>query len=175
MANIISVRGNIPEIHENTHLAPSADVVGDVHLGEHVNIWNHATLRADVNYIRVGRCTNIQDNCVIHVDVPKPDDLDWGSTIIGDYVTVGHGAILHACKVEDACLIGMGAIVLDNAVIGKGSIVGAGAVVTPRTVIPPYSMVLGAPAKVAKTLPEQSVQERIAHAQKYWELAKEYK
>jgi len=175
MANIILVDGKAPAMHQNVFTISSVDIAGDVRIAEFVNIWNHVTLRGDVNYIQIGKYTNIQDNSVVHGDRPKPDNPDWGATIIGEYVTVGHGAILHACTVEDACLIGMGAIVLDGAVIGKGSVVGAGSVVTQRTVIPPYSMVLGTPAKVVKTLPEESIAERIAHAERYWELTKKYK
>ena len=175
MANIISVDGKAPAIHQNSFLAGSADIAGDVRIAEFVSIWNHATLRGDVNYISIGKYTNIQDNSVIHVERPAPDNPERGAVIIGEHVTVGHGVILHACTLEDACLIGMGAIVLDGAVIGKGSIVGAGSVVTGRTVIPPYSLVLGSPGKVVKTLPEQSLAERIAHAESYWELTKKYK
>ena len=175
MANIISVGGKAPAISQNSYLAGSADIAGDAHIGEFASIWNHVTIRADVNYIKIGKHTNIQDNCVIHGERPKPDNPDFGATNIGEYVTVGHRAILHACTVEDCCLIGMGSIILDGAVIGKGSVVGAGALITGRTVIPPFSMVLGAPAKVVRTLPEESLAERIAHAERYWELTKQYK
>ena len=175
MANIISVDGTEPVIHQNSFLACSADIIGDVRIAEFVSIWNSSTLRADVNYISIGKFANIQDNSTVHVERPAPDNPDRGAVIIGEYVTVGHGVILHACTLEDACLIGMGAIVLDGAVVGKGSIVGAGSVVTGRTVIPPYSLALGSPAKVVKTLPEESLAERIAHAEGYWELTKKYK
>ena len=175
MANIISFDGKAPVIHQNSFLACSADIAGDVRIDQFVGIWNHATLRADVNYIRIGKYTNIQDNSVVHVERPAPENPSGGAVIIGEYVTVGHSVILHACTLEDACLIGMGAIVLDGAVIGKGSIVGAGSVVTGRTVIPPYSLVLGSPGKVVKTLPEESLAERIAHAKGYWQLAQKYK
>ena len=175
MANIITFEGKVPDIHPDSYAAPSADVIGEVALLQYVSIWNHATLRGDINAIRVGKYSNIQDGCVVHVDRPRPDQPGWGATIIGEYVTVGHGAILHACTLEDACLIGMGAIVLDGAVIGRGAIVGAGAVVTPNTIIPPFSLVLGTPGKVVKTLPEESIAERQAHAERYWEYAKKYK
>lgn len=174
MANIISFEGKNPDIHVHSFLAVSSDIVGDVTLAEGVSIWNNTTIRGDMNYIRVGKFTNIQDNSVVHVDTSIPDNPINGPAIIGEYVTIGHGAIIHACTLEDACLIGMGAIILNGAVIGKGSIVGAGAVVTSNTVIPPYSLVLGTPGKVVKTLPEESLSERIAHAERYWERAKKY-
>jgi len=174
MANIISFGGKTPVMHESSFLAVSADIIGDVVLAEGVNIWNNATVRGDENCIRIGRYTNIQDNCTVHVDTSLPGRPEPGPTNIGEYVTIGHGAIIHACTLGDACLIGMGAIVLDGAVIGKGSIVGAGSVVTPGTVIPPYSLVLGIPGKVVKTLPEESISERISHAERYWERAKQY-
>lgn len=128
-------------------VAPTATVVGDVVLGAKSSVFYGAVLRGDIARIRVGEGSNIQDNCVIHL----ADDLD---AIIGDWVTVGHGAIVHACTVEDECLIGMNATILDGAVIGARSLIAAGAVVTPRTVIPPGSMVVGTPGKVIRTLTE---------------------
>ncbi|MCL2857307.1 MAG: gamma carbonic anhydrase family protein [Oscillospiraceae bacterium] len=174
MANIIAFDGKTPDIHPDTFLAISADIIGDVSLAEGVNIWNNATIRGDISYIRIGKYTNVQDGCVIHVDRPRSDQPGWGPTIIGDYVTIGHGAIVHACTVEDTCLIGMGAIVLDGAVIGKGSIVGAGALVPPNAKIPPFSMVLGTPGKVVKTLLPESLEDRLNHAKIYYEYAKKY-
>jgi len=167
MANIIAFDGRTPNIHEVSYVAPSADIIGDVVLEEGANIWFHVTIRGDVECVRIGKFTNIQDNAVVHVERPTETRPNTGPTIIGDYVTVGHSAIIHACTIEDCCLIGMGAIVLDGAVVGKGSIVGAGAVVTPGTIIPPFSMVLGTPGKVAKELPQESIKERIAHAERY--------
>ena len=172
MANIITYEGKTPDIHHSVFLAVSADVIGDVVLAEGVNIWNHATIRGDFNYIRVGKYTNIQDSCIVHINAPNGDNP--GPTVIGDYVTVGHGAIVHACTVEDYCLIGMGAIVLDGAVVGKGSIIGAGALVPPNAKIPPFSMVIGTPGRVTKTLLEESLNDRIAHAKRYYEYAKKY-
>ena len=118
-----------------------------VQLKEFSSIWHNTVVRGDVNRIEVGRYTKIQDTCVVHV-------ADEFSTIVGDFVTVGHGAILHGCTIEDHCLIGMGAVLLNGVVVGRGSIIAAGAVVTEGTNIPPYSMVVGVPARVLKTLPD---------------------
>lgn len=138
-----------PEIHDSAFIAASADVIGRVSVGEESSIWYNATLRGDINEITIGPRSNVQDNAVIHLSD------DFGCRI-GELVTVGHSAILHACTVEDETLIGMGAIILDGAQIGARSIIGAGALVTGGTVIPPGSLVLGSPAKVARTLsPEE--------------------
>ena len=175
MANIITFEGVKPFVHEQSFLAVSADLIGSVFIGEGVSIWNNTTLRGDINDIRIGKLSNIQDGSTLHVDRRKPESPGLGSTLIGERVTVGHGVILHACTVDDCCLIGMGSIVLDGAVIGKGSIVGAGAVVTPGTIVPPFSMVLGTPGRVVKTLDELTLEDRIAHAERYWELAQKFK
>ena len=174
MANIIPFCGTSPQIDAQNFLAVSADVIGEVTLAERTSVWNNVTIRGDVNFIRIGRYSNIQDGSTVHVDKRYPDKPGYGATIIGERVTIGHGVILHACTIEDCCLIGMGSIVLDGAIIGKGSIVGAGAVVTPGTVVPPFSLVLGTPGKVVKTLPEESLADRIDHAERYWELSKMY-
>ena len=137
--------GFSPNIHPSAFIAASADVIGRVTLHEETSIWYHATLRGDIHEIIIGPHSNIQDNAVIHL----ADDF---GCYVGEFVTVGHSAILHACTVKDECLIGMGAIVLDGAVIGERTIIGAGALVTGGTVIPPGSLVLGSPGKVVKTL-----------------------
>jgi carbonic anhydrase/acetyltransferase-like protein (isoleucine patch superfamily) len=138
-----------PDISQANWVASNATVVGDVTLGPKASVFYGAVLRGDIARIIVGEGSNIQDNAVVHL----ADDAD---AVIGAYCTIGHAAIVHACTIEDECLIGMGATVLDGARIGARSIVGAGAVVTPGTVIPPGSMVLGAPAKVKRALsPEE--------------------
>lgn len=147
--------GMLPTINEKTYIAEGAQLVGNVIMEEYSSIWHNAVARADINTIKIGKYTNIQDNAVLHVD-------DTYATIIGDYVTVGHGAILHGCQVEDHCLIGMGSTVLNGAVIGRGSIVAAGALVKENEVIPPFSMVVGVPGRVVKQLSENT--DRI-HAQ----------
>ena len=174
MANIITFVGKTPDIHPESFTAVGANIIGDVAVAQYASIWFGATLRGDINFIRVGKYSNVQDGSVVHVDSPKPELPGQGAAIIGDYVTIGHGAIIHAATLEDCCLVGMGAIVLDGAVVGRGSIIGAGAVVTPNTVVPPLSLVLGTPGKAVKTLPEESIAERIAHGERYWELTKQY-
>ncbi|MEG2174228.1 MAG: gamma carbonic anhydrase family protein, partial [Oscillospiraceae bacterium] len=138
MAQLISYQGVTPTIESGCFIAPGAYLIGRVRLLEGSSVWYHAVLRGDVNDIVIGRFSNIQDNATVHVDSGRSGLAPHGlPTIVGDYVTVGHNCVLHACTVEDGCLIGMGAIVLDGAVIGRGSIVGAGAVVTKGTIIPP--------------------------------------
>ncbi|MCU0794914.1 MAG: gamma carbonic anhydrase family protein [Akkermansiaceae bacterium] len=134
-----------PEIHPGVFVAASADVIGRVTLHEESSVWYHATLRGDINQIVIGPRSNIQDNAVVHL----ADDFGCH---VGELVTVGHSAILHACTVKDEVLIGMGAIVLDGAEIGERSIIGAGALVTGGVIIPPGSLVLGSPAKVVRQL-----------------------
>ena len=141
-------QGKKPILNEKTYIAEGAQVIGNVTMEEYSSIWYNSVVRADVNSVKIGKYTNIQDGSIVHV----ADDC---STIIGDYVTVGHRAIIHGCTIEDHCLIGMGSIVLNNAVIGRGSIVAAGAVVKENQVIPPFSMAVGVPAKIIKTLPEE--------------------
>jgi len=134
-----------PTLGAGVYIASTAVVLGDVTLGAHSSVWYNAVLRGDINRIVVGDYSNIQDNSVLHL----ADDFPC---ILGNYVTVGHSAIVHACTVEDECLIGMGATILDGAIIGGQSIVGANALVTQGARIPPGSMVLGSPAKVVRAL-----------------------
>ncbi len=155
----------IPDIVRAAFIAPGAVVIGDVTLGEGASIWYHSTVRGDLNWIRIGRRTNIQDGCVVHVD-----SGEW-PTLIGDEVTVGHRAILHGCTVEDLCLIGMGAVILNGATIGTGSIVAAGAVVLEGRHIPPHSLVAGVPAKVVRTLDGTTLAGSRESAAHYVELA----
>lgn len=163
---ISKIAGFTPQIDVDAFVADSASVMGNVTLKKGASIWYNATVRADLDKIVIGEHSNIQDNCVVHLDVDMP-------AIIGDYVTVGHGCILHACKIGDKALIGMGAILLDNVEVGEGSIIAAGSVVAPNTKIPPYSMVMGIPGKVVKALPPESVEDRINHALEYEKLWKE--
>jgi len=132
-----------PVVHETAFVAPTAVLIGQVTVEEGASIWFHSVLRADINLIKIGANSNIQDGCMLHVTQRNP-------LIVDERVTAGHGAILHACHVESDCLIAMGAIVLDAAVVGAGSIVAAGAVVAPGSTIPPGSLVMGVPAKVVR-------------------------
>ena len=149
-----------PSIGAHVYIASTAVVLGDVTLGAHSSVWYNAVLRGDINRIVVGEYTNIQDNAVLHL----ADDFPC---ILGRYVTVGHSAIVHACTVEDECLIGMGATILDGAIIGAQSIVGANALVTQGTVISPGSMVLGSPAKVVRALKDSEKASLKSWAEKY--------
>ena len=137
-----------PRLGKGVYLAKTAVVFGDVTLGAHSSVWYNTVLRGDINRIVVGHHTNIQDNAVLHL----ADDFPC---LLGNWVTVGHGAIVHACTVGDETLVGMGAVILDGAVIGKQSIIGAKALVTQGTKIPPGSLVLGAPAKVVRKLSKE--------------------
>ncbi len=156
-----------PAVHPSAFVAPGAVIIGDVTLWEGASVWYNSVLRADINSIKIGPRSNIQDGSVIHLAD------DYGTTV-GELVTVGHKAILHACAVADEVLVGMGAIVLDGAEIGARSIIGAGALVTQFQKIPPGSLVLGTPAKVVRQL-DLLEQESIRHwAEKYAELSKVY-
>jgi carbonic anhydrase/acetyltransferase-like protein (isoleucine patch superfamily) len=137
-----------PVLGKNVYIARGAVVVGDVTLGDGSSVWYNAVLRGDINRIVVGAGSNIQDNSVLHL----ADDFPC---IVGDYVTVGHSAIVHACTIGNECLIGMGAVILDGAELGEQCLVGAKALVTQHTKIPPGSLVLGAPAKVVRPLTPQ--------------------
>lgn len=141
----VPCQGREPAVHPSVYIAGGAQVIGDVDLAEDVNIWFNAVLRGDINRITVGARTNIQDGAVVHVTQALP-------AVIGADVTVGHQAIVHACTVEDCCLIGMGSVVLDGAVVGTGSLVAAGAVVLQGARIPPGSLAAGVPAKVLRSL-----------------------
>ncbi len=134
-----------PRLGKGVYIARGAAVLGDVVLGDYSSVWYNAVVRGDINYIRVGHHSNIQDNAVLHL----ADDFPC---IVGNWVTIGHSAVVHACKVGDETLVGMGAVILDGAVIGKQSIIGAKALVTQGAKIPPGSLVLGAPAKVVRKL-----------------------
>lgn len=149
-----------PKLGKGVFIARTATVIGDVKLGAHSSVWYGAVLRGDINRIVVGHHSNVQDNAVLHLADDYP-------CILGNWVTVGHGAIVHACKVGDECLVGMGAVILDGAVIGKQSIIGAKALVTQGTKIPPGSLVLGAPAKVVRQLSQKERAGLKWWAQKY--------
>jgi len=156
-----------PRIAPSAFVAASADIIGRVTLGEESSVWHHATLRGDINQIVIGPRSNVQDNAVIHLS-------DDHGCHLGELVTVGHSAILHACTIEDEVLVGMGAIVLDGAVIGARSIIGAGALVTGGTIIPPGSLVLGSPAKVVRTLSHEEQAEVKSWAEKYVLQSRKY-
>lgn len=151
------------KINQDTFVAKTAAIVGDVSIGAGSSIWYHAVLRGDMAPISIGEQTNIQDGCLLHVAADFP-------LIIGNFVTAGHGAILHGCTIEDGAMIGMGAIILNGAVIGAGSIVGAGALVPEGKVIPPRSLVLGLPGRVVRELSEEEAVGLLSHAKTYVDL-----
>ena len=163
-----SFRGALPRIAHNAYIDESAQVIGNVEIGARSSVWMGTVVRGDVNYIRIGAETNLQDNSVLHVM------KDLHPLLVGDRVTVGHGATLHGCRIESDCLIAMGAIVLNGAEVGSGSIVGAGAVVTEGTVVPPNSLFLGAPARFKRQLGQEDLTVIRRHASNYVEHAATY-
>ena len=157
-----------PKIHETAFVTEDAIIIGDVEIGEQSSVWYGSILRGDVNFIRIGKRTNIQDGTIIHVS------RKTHSTILEDEVTVGHRVTLHGCYIETGCLIGIGAIILDGARIGKNSLVAAGSLVTPNTQIPEKSLVMGSPAKVKRQLSDEEVQDIQRFWRNYVELSKIY-
>ncbi|MCP4550963.1 MAG: gamma carbonic anhydrase family protein [Bacteroidetes bacterium] len=145
---LYSYKNNQPKLHPTVYLAPTAQIIGNVHIGKESSVWFQTVIRGDFDKISVGKKTNIQDLCMCHADENIP-------LKIGNAVTIGHRCVIHGCTIEDKCLIGMGAIVMNQAVIGKGSVVAAGAVVLEKTIIPPYSLVTGSPGKIKKTYENQ--------------------
>ncbi|MEZ4741696.1 MAG: gamma carbonic anhydrase family protein [Bdellovibrionota bacterium] len=167
-ANIIKYKNKEPILSKNVFVAGGVYLIGNVDIGEDSSIWFNSVLRGDVNFIKIGKRTNIQDNSVVHV-------TDGGNpTIIGDDVTIGHSATIHACIIEDLCLIGMGATILDGAVIQKESLVGAGSVVPPGKTYPPGSLIVGSPAKVKRQLNEKERASLLESAIHYQEIVKSY-
>lgn len=153
-----------PTIDPSVFIARGAQIIGDVRLAEGSSIWYNVVLRGDINHIEIGPNTNIQDGSILHVVNDRP-------CVIKENVTVGHGAILHACTVEPECLIGMGAIILTGAVIGRGSIIAAGALIPENSLVEPLSLMVGVPARLLRTLDENSAQTNRKWAVKYAGLA----
>lgn len=151
---------NKPNIHPEARVASGAKIIGDVTLKKGANVWYNAVLRGDVGKIVIGENSNVQDCATVHLS-------DYSSSILGDYVTVGHNAVIHGCVVGDNTLIGMGAVVLDNAVIGKNCIIAAGALVPMNMVIPDNSLVIGSPAKVRRETTEADWEANHANAAHY--------
>jgi carbonic anhydrase/acetyltransferase-like protein (isoleucine patch superfamily) len=145
-------RNVVPIVDPSAYVDESAQVIGDVVVGAESSIWMNVVVRGDVNHIRVGRQSNLQDGVIVHVN-HEPSY----PTIVGDRVTVGHGAILHGCVVQDRCLIGMGAILLNGVRVGQDSIVAAGSLLAERTVVPPRSLVMGSPGRVKRALTDQEL------------------
>lgn len=152
-----------PQIHKNTFIADSADVLGDVTIGEGSSIWYSTVVRGDIENIKIGKYTNIQDNATVHTETNIPTEL-------GDYTVVGHNAIIHGCTVGNNCLIGMGAIILNSAVVGDNSIIAAGSLITEGKVIPPNSLVMGSPGKVVRQVREEEISDIKKNALRYYDL-----
>ena len=162
-------RGKHPQIHPSAYIEESAQIIGDVVIGEESSVWFNAVVRGDVFYIRIGNRTNVQDGTVIHVQ------NDSHATILEDEVTVGHNVTLHGCYVERGCLIGMGEILMDDVRVGEKSLVAAGSLLSPGTKIPPRSLVMGAPAKVKRSLTDEEVADLDVFWQNYIRYTAEYK
>jgi carbonic anhydrase/acetyltransferase-like protein (isoleucine patch superfamily) len=157
-----------PQLGRGVFVASNATVIGEVSIGDFSSVWFNAVVRADVNYVRIGRYSNIQDSCVLHVTAEK------FPVLIGDNVTVGHGCVLHGCRIGDRCLIGMGAVILDGVEIGEGCVVASGAVVLQGTRIPARTLVAGIPAAKKKEVEEGVLQEIERSAIEYAKLASDY-
>ena len=164
-ANVLDTE---PTIDPSVFIARGAQIIGDVRLAEGSSIWYNAVLRGDINYVAVGAHSNIQDGSILHVVNDRP-------CVIKENVTVGHGVILHACTIEPECLIGMGAIILTGAVIGRGSIIAAGALIPENTVVEPFSLMVGIPARLLRTLDSENARTNRRWADKYVGIAQVHK
>jgi carbonic anhydrase/acetyltransferase-like protein (isoleucine patch superfamily) len=160
--------GILPQLAPSAFIESSAQLIGDVHVGEDSSVWFNCVIRADVNYIRIGNRTNVQDGSVIHVTSGR------FPTVLGDRVTVGHGVILHGCAVGDRSLIGIGSILLDGVTVGEKSIVAAGSLVTPGTIIPARSMVMGSPARIRRQVTDEEIEWIDTHWKNYVEYKNSY-
>jgi gamma-carbonic anhydrase len=169
MAIVRAFGGRAPRLGADVFLAETATVIGDVEIGEGSSLWWSAVARGDVGTIRIGKRTNVQDLTMIHVTGGKAD------TTIGDEVTIGHRVVIHGARIDDGCLVGIGAILLDLCIIGEGSVVGAGALVTPGTKIPPRSLVLGVPARIVRPLRDDETRMGREGAERYLELVRRYR
>jgi carbonic anhydrase/acetyltransferase-like protein (isoleucine patch superfamily) len=165
---VISFKEKTPTVGASAFIAPDAWVIGDVTVGENVSLFFNVVLRGDIEKIVVGRGSNLQEHVLVHTS------HGMNPAVIGEDVTIGHRAIIHGCEVQNRCLIGMGATILDNAVIGEGSIVGAHTLVTKGTIIPPGSLVMGTPGKVIRPLTPEENKSLLASAQGYQELGATY-
>jgi carbonic anhydrase/acetyltransferase-like protein (isoleucine patch superfamily) len=158
-----------PSVKESVFLATNSLIIGDVTIDEDSSIWFGSVLRGDMNFIKIGKKTNVQDNCTIHVT------NDTSPTIIGEKVTIGHNAVVHGCKIENKCLIGINSTILDDSTIGEGSIIGAGTVIPPNTEIPKRSLVIGVPGKIVRKTTDEEYKMIIERSKHYVEFSKNYK
>jgi carbonic anhydrase/acetyltransferase-like protein (isoleucine patch superfamily) len=165
---IRSYKGIEPKLGRGVYVDASAQVIGDVELGDDASVWMNAVVRGDVNSIRIGAASNVQDNCVIHVQHD-----DW-PVVVADHVTIGHSVTLHGCRIGRGCLIGIGAIVLNGAEVGEESIVAAGALVPEGAKVPPGSLVMGVPAKLLRALSAEERSSLLESARNYLEYKETY-
>lgn len=161
-------RGVLPTIHHSAYIDESAQVIGDVTIGEESSVWMQVVVRGDVHKIRIGRRSNVQDGTVVHVMRGTHE------TAIGDEVTIGHGVLVHGCTIEDRCLIGMGAILLNGVRVGGDSIVAAGSLLVENTVVPPRSLVMGSPARIKRALTDEEATSIRDYAERYVGYRLEY-
>jgi len=159
-------KDTFPNLHKTVFLASGSKIIGEVEIGENSSVWYNTVIRGDVNYVKIGNTTNVQDCSMLHVTNGK------FPLVIGDKVTIGHSVTLHGCVVNDLCLIGMGAVVLDGAVVEQNSVVAAGAVVRPGFIVPFGKLVAGVPAKVVRDLTDEEIKDIEASAQRYLEYTK---
>lgn len=164
---ILEVDGKTPSLDSSVFIAPTATVIGDVKIGANSSVWFNAVLRGDIESIIVGKQTNLQDFCMVHVP-------DFIGTEIGDNVTVGHRAIIHGCKIGNNCLIGMGSVIMDNAEIGDNCIIGAGSLVTQGTKIPSGHLAFGSPAKIKREVSEEEIRFISQSAKEYYSFSRMY-
>jgi carbonic anhydrase/acetyltransferase-like protein (isoleucine patch superfamily) len=165
---------SFPEIDPTAFIAETAVIIGDVRIGAESGIWYNCVVRGDVNFIRIGARTNIQDQCVLHVTHRKTPDDPGAPLVIGSGVTVAHAVTLHGCTLEDGCFVGMNAVVMDGAVVGEGALVAAGALVTERTVIPPRTLWVGSPARYKRDLNDAEIARLKKSAENYVRYAAQY-
>ena len=165
---IRSYKGITPKLGARVYVDESAQVIGDVELGDHASVWMCAVIRGDVHSIRIGAYSNVQDNCVVHVF------KEQHPTLVADHVTIGHSATIHGCRIDSYCLIGMGATILNEAHVGEESIVAAGSLVPEGMVIPPRSLVMGVPAKFRRQVTEEERQGLRQSAANYFEYKETY-
>ena len=171
---IRTLGGATPKIAATAYIDPSAQVIGDVIVGEGCSIWPNATVRGDVHSIRIGNETNVQDNAVLHVDGPKSETGGF-ALHIGNRVTIGHAVVLHGCTVEDDALIGIGAIVLNGAKIGQGAVIAAGALIPEGMEVPAGMLAMGVPAKVRREVTPEERERFVVNARHYVKLGEKYK
>ncbi|MBP6217661.1 MAG: gamma carbonic anhydrase family protein [Oligoflexales bacterium] len=165
---LLSYEGKSPQVHESVYLAPGVCLSGDIQIREDASFWFHAVARGDVNSIFVGAGSNIQDHSILHVSGGQ------SPTVIGDQVTIGHRVIVHSCRIDDLCIIGMGSILLDNAHIPRHSFVAAGSVVPPGKTYPPGHMIMGSPARAVRLLRPEEIEGIFKSAETYKKLARTY-